>query len=62
MDFHKVGHGYIVLIRDGAYVQAYTNDGVIVEQKSNTFKTVYIVAKRGILNQPRPTLENKKGD
>lgn len=53
MDFHKVKNGYIVLIRESDYVRAYTNDGVIVEQKSKTFKIVYKQAKKDIRYRPR---------
>lgn len=45
MDFHKIGNGYVVLERDGEIALAYLNSGEIIEQKSNTFKTVYAVAR-----------------
>lgn len=44
MDFHKIGNGYVVLIRDGEMARAYINSGEIIEQKSNTFKAVYAAA------------------
>lgn len=45
MDFHKIGNGYVVLIRDGEMARAYLDSGEIIEQKSNTFKVVYDAAK-----------------
>ena len=58
MDFHKVGNGYIVLERDGDIARAYTNSGVIVEQRSNTFRNVYKLAKHDILYDMRKASRN----
>ena len=60
MDFHKVGNGYIVLERDGDIARAYTNSGVIVEQRSNTFRNVYKLAKHDILYDMRKASRNKQ--
>lgn len=53
MDFHKIGNGYVVLERDGEIARAYLNNGIIIEQKSNTFKVVYDAAKRTLRYEAR---------